>query len=441
MGYIDQIKKLAKDARRPITAFIALAPQNDPFYCGTPGDKLWGEWFAELWNRFGYTTGVHLRRIHYRIVSQSPPVLMPNGKPYENTLECWKDLTDASKYARYLKLVDVNDFDDKRSTAARDFEKAVINAPNIGVDYFSYGDSDGLSIELPEFPDPPGYLIGGYDQHQPYHLEIWCEKSTMNDILEGLAERFGATVQIGVGEMSITRVRDLVKRIQKKDRPARIFYISDFDPAGKSMPVAVARKLEYFSYERSVELDIRVFPLVLTEDQCRDYQLPRTPIKEAEKRAAHFEERFGAGATELDALEALHPGALSQIIAEAMAPYYDKGLVRRVGDAWRVLKHDLDALEEIVHTEHEDEIEQLRGEYDAIRESLEAQLQDIDERRKAIWQAISDELRQRTPKIKDYPVPEPLYADDEPDALYDSNRDYETQIGAYKEFQGKDSAA
>ncbi|GHO68054.1 hypothetical protein KSC_069460 [Ktedonobacter sp. SOSP1-52] len=82
------------------------------------------------------------------------------------------------------------------------------------------------------------------------------------------------------------------------------------------MPVAMARELEYFVRMRQVEQDIRLFPLVLTAGQVQEYRLLRTPIKESERRRSEFEHRYGEGATELDALEAIAPGALARIEEE-----------------------------------------------------------------------------------------------------------------------------
>jgi hypothetical protein len=58
-------------------------------------------------------------------------------------------------------------------------------------------------------------------------------------------------------------------------------------------------------------------------EQCIEYGLPRTPIKETERRALRFEERFGEGATELDALEALHPGLLREIVLGEVRRYWN----------------------------------------------------------------------------------------------------------------------
>ena len=47
------------------------------------------------------------------------------------------------------------------------------------------------------------------------------------------------------------------------------------------MPVAVARKIEFFLRDNELdELDIQVRPIVLTKQQCEEYELPRTPIKD-----------------------------------------------------------------------------------------------------------------------------------------------------------------
>jgi hypothetical protein len=111
----ETIKQLAKEMGCKVTDLIPLAPQNDPFYTGTPTDWALAQWFAGLWRQFGYQDKVHIRRVHYQIVSQRTPVLLPNGKPYENTSECWDMLNMASKAARYLQLVDPAAFSDRRN--------------------------------------------------------------------------------------------------------------------------------------------------------------------------------------------------------------------------------------------------------------------------------------------------------------------------------------
>jgi len=86
----EHLKALAKANRVSVKDLLALHRTNDPFYYGSPADRQAAEWFAALWERFGFTTGVHLRRVHYRLVSQTDPAqrLRPDGTVYENTEAC-----------------------------------------------------------------------------------------------------------------------------------------------------------------------------------------------------------------------------------------------------------------------------------------------------------------------------------------------------------------
>lgn len=430
------LKDLAKQQKVKVTDLIALAPHNDPFYVGKPNDLDLGRWFANLWRRFGYNRGVHLRRVHYQIISQNPPIKLPDGTTYENTERCWDILGMASKMARYLELVDPAAFVDRRNhdplifvSEDPDFE------PSIDIDARRWDNE----IRLPGFPELPDFYIADYQSPQTYHLEIWCEKTTMDDVLVPICRQYQANLIRGVGELSITATLELANRIADAGKPARIFYISDFDPAGKSMPVAVARKAEYFIRKAGGAADVRLFPIVLTEQQVRQFRLPRTPIKETERRRDSFEQRFGSGATELDALEALFPGRLRQIVQTALNPYYDFGLARRTEEAEEVLRRDLDQKRQAILDGHASEVAALEAEYQQISAALQARLADHLRRRAALWETITDELREEKPDITDYPLPRPEEADELGEGLYNSQREYFEQIQAYKDFQGKAS--
>src|SRR5262249_58872694 len=96
--------------------------------------------------------------------------------------------------------------------------------------------------------------------------------------------------------------------------------------------VALARQIEWWLQEYAPEADIKLSTLALTREQVQQYQLPRVPIKDTDLRKTNFEERHGEGAVELDALEALHPGVLADLVREALAPYHDDTLAERLYD-------------------------------------------------------------------------------------------------------------
>lgn len=336
-GYdFETIKTLAAQLGWKVQDLLALADKNDPYYVGRPAQRAAAEWFAVLWERFGFKRGAHLRRVHYVLVSQEPSLLLPDGKPYLNTDGSWNALNEAAKAARYLGLVPLDALEDRRNPPAMIFAPIPVLRSASGDDrfhaYVSDGYVDGVSLApMPEYGLPDYAIIGEVEQR--YHVELWCEKSTMNDVLAPLCQWNGCNLVTGLGEMSIPAVRDLIRRIAQIGKPARVLYISDFDPGGQSMPVAVARKAEWLIARDSLDVDVRLFPIVLTAEQVAEHNLPRTPIKDSELRKASFEQQHGAGATELDALEALHPGTLREIVRREIARYRDGTLRRRFDEA------------------------------------------------------------------------------------------------------------
>jgi hypothetical protein len=203
------LKQLAADtAGLRVADLIALAPANDPFYVGSPGELAKGRWFADLWNRFGYSRivspaerrGVHLRRVHYQLASQDPPVTKPTGEPYQNTTNDWAYLLQAAKAARYLNLADPEAFVDRRNPDPRVYRSYYdLDEPGYQLDTWR-----GADIQVPEWPALPDFTVTGFEVEQPYHLEIWVEKTTMNDVLEPLCSRYQVNLITGAGELSIT---------------------------------------------------------------------------------------------------------------------------------------------------------------------------------------------------------------------------------------------
>lgn len=448
-GY-EKIKQIAKEKRCNITDPLFLARQNDPFYTGTATEKSMAEWFADLWRRFGYSTGVHLRRVHYQLVSQNDPH-KHNGLPYENTENDWGYLCNAGKYARYLGLVDPEAFVDRRNPD-----------PHIFMEYDRYAEGPGWGYDFPYWEIPktninlasdlylalPIFVVKGYeydDSLQPYHLEVWVEKSTMDDVLVPLCAAYGVNLVTGLGFMSITSVIDLLKRINEAQKPCRLFYISDFDPAGDDMPTAVARQIEYWLDTYVPSADIKLKPLVLTREQVERYQLPRTPVKDSDRRKANFEERYGEGAVELDALEALLPGELASIVTENILQFRDNRLEAKIAEAKVQAQKRLDAYWEERIKPFQGDLDDLKKQVGAVLQKYQTRLEEMDEELAremepyeeaaiSLWQDIQDVADEITPNLPD--LPEPEVEEGALGWLYDSGRDYFEQLAAYQDWKG-----
>ena len=356
------------------------------------------------------------------------PIELLDGSPYENTERCWKLLGQCSTAARYLGLVAAEHLVDRRNPPAELFLEFG-SSHEIGV----VGASE-LNIPLTQ---KPGILLAPPTIEQAYHTEIWCEKSTINDILMPLGEAYGVNIVTALGELSATACHALVERAKESDRPARVLYISDFDPAGRSMPVAAARKIEHFVQRQADDdlLHITLQPIALTPEQCAEFKLPRTPIKDTERRGARFESRFGSGATELDALEALHPGALQEIITRELLRFYDPTLAGRTERAAKALKSELDRLTAEILAQEPETLEVNRAGM-ACHRAPDRGFQLPNPRslgscRCRVEDAVS-ELEIEWPEPEDGDDYGP---DDEP--LFNSSRGYLEQLDHYRAFQGK----
>lgn len=390
----ENIKEIAKEEGISVKNLLALSPTNDPFYVGSKGQMEKAEWFNNIYSKMGRPLECHVRRAHYWFVSQPESERKkPDGTIYENTKKDENFLNLASKYARYAGLVPVENIIDRRNP--KPIENILLWDDETPTEIKDGLDADAIIEDIVEH-----FLCWNKHNTQAYHIEIWCEKSTMNDVLEPICRRYGINLVTSLGELSVTAVHQLIMRVGNISKPVIIFYISDFDPAGECMPVSVARKIEYFIRLECLEDHVRLKQLMLTPEQCRKYQLPRTPIKEKEKRKASFEYRHGTGATELDALEALYPGEMKKIIEQAVLSYIDL-------DAWN----------------------------EAIQKNNEVQ----SKVRNFLQDKIGNVLEELD--VSEYDDYEPskgeLIDDEDEDWLYDSNLDYMDQMKKYKDWRNK----
>lgn len=496
----DTIKKMAKEQGIKVNDLIALSSANDPYYVGKPAQVRDAEWFVSLWQGFGYGDGVHLRRVHYQAQAQWPPISLPvaltwtvkdgplagrkqSTDVYINNEQCWSYLTKAAKYARYLGLVDAGSFVDRRNPAA------IINAHNPDPDAYDYqdpepraeigggwhtkrtdelwdtDDNDKYALpELPELdalpyelPDTPWLKARGYvGTPQGYLVEIWAEKSTMDDVLNPLCQQYGVNYIRGLGEMSISSVIDFLNRVKDAGRPARILYVSDFDPAGHQMPVSVSRKIEfYLEALRDEGHDIALQPIVLTPGQIDTYQLPPAPVKDSDKRKASWDALYGtSAAVELDALEALRPGELGKVVKAEILNYYDPRYNGTLHNAQYGFQHLLDDDQNEVIASYEDEIDALAADYDDLQgewettrerfnervagfqadiETHRAELENITERAADLHQTIKNDLE--TVDVEAPEIPAPDLPEEGDGVLYASSRNYFEQLDAYQIYK------
>jgi hypothetical protein len=402
----DSILEMAKEQDCPMGDLLAMSPQNDPFFAGAPASREAGEWFARLWQTYDFPQGIHIRKIHYLIVSSKTRPKLPNGKTYENDQPCWDYLNDASRYARHLNLVDPFAFRDARNPEPQIFaEYEEVPEPDYELEDLGEWTLPGIPTDLGTYLDfdLPGAEITGYQYgqaDQPFHLEAWIEKSTMNSVLVPLCRELKVNLVTAVGFQSITGVINMINRIEEmrenigRDKPVRIFYISDFDPGGEMMPLSVARLLEFYLNRFAAEVDVKLIHIALTKRQVIEYDLPKIPIKPKNKSKKSFEERHGRGATELDALEAIHPGSLRQIVREVVEPYIDNDIQGQLDDALDEAKQVAqDAIDEALEAEQakaQEIAEKAKKIYERWRQKQKAMAAHLDKELAPLRKELSD---------------------------------------------------
>ena len=242
------------------------------------------------------------------------------------------------------------------------------------------------------------------------------EKSSLADILSPLADRYDADLFLPTGEISDTQIYLMARAAEADGRPLAVFYFADCDPAGWQMGISVGRNLQALKILLPEMPDFEVHRVALLPAQVREYDLPSTPLKATEKRADPWREATGIEQTEIDALASLQPELLRQVAEDAIAPFYDRSLDRRVSEARR---RWLDLAQRAVEAATGDE------QLEAIRQQAAVQLANM---RRQI-QELNAALRIDPGDIElpAYEIPQAILTGEPPGPLIDSRLPFADQ--------------
>ncbi len=430
------IRAAARSSGLMLDDLTVLARQLDPYRLDTPQGHRDGQWFADWLDELFPDTVVHLRGVHYVLVSTGG-VMKPDRTPYQNTIKDFTWLTEAAaKAARWLGKVGFDRFKDQRNDDPRSYRSArpVMSSPGTAVSSYVFrGDRDSgfdvvigtpvVSVTLGDGASvfstacEPFPSLWGLDVEQPYCFALFGEKSSLEPVLGPIARQYGANLYLCSGEISDTLIYHMASDADADGRPLVVFTFSDFDPAGHQMPISIGRKLQALRDLQFPNLSAEVVPVSLTLEQVIAERLPTTPVKKKEQRRDKWDQAFGAALreaglvidrepaqVEIDALATIRPDMLRRITHEKIALYRDETIARRVRAAeaqWRrtaeaFLAPQIEArqsrLDEIKQAA-EEAVEQFNGARDdlagAVAEARGAFEKTIDEAREAFEEAIS----------------------------------------------------
>jgi hypothetical protein len=413
------IEAACSDTGSSLSDLTVMSGQTDPYRIDTPANRRDAEWLAQAWETCGARRPIHVRGLHYAIVSTPEVAAMPSGEPYLNLFDCWTWLQAVANKARWLRIIRFEDITDERNSAPKIYTEYV-DEMDAGISLQDGRASLRLPTSLAHIM--PTAEVALAQARQAYKLVFIGEKQSLADVLEPIARQYRADLVLPTGELSTTLLYGIAERAWKDGRPCRIFYFADFDPTGFHMPIEVSRKLQALVDDRFPELDVQVRRCALTADQVQALGLPSTPMKETERRADKWRERFGVEQTEIDALATLRPHLLAQIVEEAVAPYWDETLDERhieaMQDAQREAQQVLAAI-----------IEAKQDQLDAV-EAVLAEARAATERAEAAIAPVLDEIRiEATVAFDeiDLEVPEADPEGDIDEPLFCSTRDWVEQ--------------
>jgi len=377
------IKRIARDIGCSIRELIVLSSQNDPYYTGTQSEERHAQWIGQIVQEFleeRNRAKVHDRAIHYYILSRNleRPVGRDGWRVFRGDSNDFHWVMKSIQNARILGHISWSCIEDKKNP------ELIKNAH-----YWRHDTLENVAITPEEIARAISkkFCLFNPQLQQAYHVEIWTEKTTINDILEPIGKAYNVNIQSFSGQSTSTKVFELIERISNIDKPVRILYISDYDSYGHNMPVACARKIQWFLDTMDSEQDVKLEKILLTQEQVEEYELPAAPDSRNK--------------VEIDALEVYHPSETERIVRAAVCRYVDLELERQILDRNAAIQ---------------------RAVYDAFMENEEI-----------IRELIENLDFEEAEHLSNDSLPSAESIDESNEALYDSSRDYLEQVQVFRE--------
>ena len=318
---MSTLRSIIKSASGSLDSNTVMSAITDPYRIDTEANHRDAKWLADAFAQ-GKLVQIHCRGLHYTIVSL-PELRKPNGEPYLNDVDNWTWLQRVAGAARWLGYIDFDAITDERNAGPELWLPPTFEDAGLRIAH----DADDLAWP-PELPSIEIKAQAPYAR-QAYRLVLIGEKSSLRTVLKPICAKFEAELILPTGELSTTLLHGMVQRAAADGRPTRVFYLSDFDPSGVHMPVEVARKIQALCDLKFQGLDIELHRCALLAHQVKELGLPETPMKDTERRADKWRERFNCEQTEIDALATLRAGTLAEIVETDLKPYFDPTLQKR----------------------------------------------------------------------------------------------------------------
>jgi hypothetical protein len=245
-----------------------------------------------------------LRQLYYQLVA---------GGHIPNNVKQYKNLGNLINNARLAGLVDWQMIDDRIRVLANN----------------SHWTEPGeiLRSTIHSF-----YMDHWTDQQ--WHVELWCEKDAVSNILQPVCSRYDINFLANRGYSSQTAMYKSYKRFRAKIRDGKsvaLIYFGDHDPSGIDMVRDITDRICMFLGTDDFK-KMKIDHAALTMEQIKEYDPPENPAKFTDSRYENYVSNYGDSSWELDALK---PEVLEEIARNHIWTYMDE-------DKWNAVDQEIE---------------------------------------------------------------------------------------------------
>jgi hypothetical protein len=184
--------------------------------------------------------------------------------------------------------------------------------------------SQGWNETVQEFMDgkmeslPYGYSIDLLADHD-FSIQVWLEKEALAGVVYPNCMKWDVPLYCARGYASLSFLYEAAQDLERKDRPAHIFYFGDYDPSGQDAIETVRANLPALA-PKTAKHGIQLQIVAVTPDDIEELNLPTRPTKGSDTRAGTFGR--DRESVELDAIE---PDTLREMVNDVMESCFPPG--------------------------------------------------------------------------------------------------------------------
>ena len=154
-------------------------------------------------------------------------------------------------------------------------------------------------------------------QNTEVQVEVWCESRSLAGVLQDDCQRLAVDLFPCGGFVSKTFAYEGASAMNADGRPAVVYFVGDYDPAGVLIDRALERELT-----KHLKVSLEFVRLAINKDQIGAYDLPTKPRKPTEVRRPDVRETVEA--------EAMPAAILRGLVSDAVESHLPAGILDRL---------------------------------------------------------------------------------------------------------------